>query len=78
MTRKYTQTLTQPAEETPVSSLADRLSPAEAAAMARVTRKTIGRWVEDKRFLSHRPIAAGSGRRWIDRASFLQFLAGGL
>ena len=46
----------------------------EAAAIAHVTRRTITRWWEQELFESFRPIARGSGRRLIDRASFLKFL----
>lgn len=46
----------------------------EACALARVCRRTVGRWVDERRFDSWRPIARGSGRRLIDRAGFLRFL----
>ena len=48
----------------------------EAARIAHVVRKTIGRWREEELFLSTRPVGRGSGRVLIDRASFLAFLAG--
>lgn len=46
----------------------------EAASLARVTRRTVARWWERGLFESVRPIARGSGRRLIDRDSFLRFL----
>ncbi len=52
------------------------LSVEEAAAMAGVRRNAVHRWVTDGRFRSSRPIASGSGRRLIDRQSFLAFLRG--
>lgn len=46
----------------------------EAATLARVTRRTVTRWWERGLFESVRPIARGSGRRLIDRESFLKFI----
>jgi hypothetical protein len=50
------------------------LTIAECAAIARVDRRTIFRWVQAGLFESTRPIAAGSAKRLVDRASFLAFL----
>jgi excisionase family DNA binding protein len=50
------------------------LTVAECAALARVDRRTIFRWLGEGRFTSTRPIARGSSRRLVDRASFLAFL----
>ena len=50
------------------------LTVAQAAEVAHVARRTVDRWVVDERFESFRPIASGSGRRLIDRASFYRFL----
>jgi excisionase family DNA binding protein len=58
------------AAETPLPPL----TVAECCELARVCRRTIVRWVDERRFESWRPIARGSGRRLIDRASFLAFL----
>lgn len=49
----------------------------EAAAIARAARRTVHRWIAEGRFESVRPIARGSGRRLVDRASFLAFIGAG-
>lgn len=48
----------------------------EAMQLAGCSRATLARWIADDLFTSYRPIAAGSGRRRIDRASYLAFLRG--
>jgi excisionase family DNA binding protein len=53
------------------------LTVAEACELSRACRRTIGRWIREDRFQSWRPIASGSGRRLIDRTSFLEFLGRG-
>jgi hypothetical protein len=46
----------------------------EAAALARVDRRTVHRWIAAGFFASSRPIASGSAKRLVDRASFFAFV----
>lgn len=46
----------------------------EACELARCCRRTLARWVAEDRFVSVRPVAAGSGKRLVCRESFLRFL----
>ncbi|MFN6146581.1 MAG: helix-turn-helix domain-containing protein [Planctomycetota bacterium] len=50
------------------------LTIAEAAAVARVDRRTVHRWVAAGFFQTSRPIAAGSAKRLVDRRSFFEFV----
>lgn len=50
------------------------LTTRQCCEIAHVTARTIARWIEDGRFESIRPVSTGSGRRLVDRASFLAFL----
>lgn len=61
----------------PVKIASSRLSVRAAAELAGVAEGTIRRWITLDLFASSRPIASGSGRRYIDRAAFERFLAGG-
>jgi excisionase family DNA binding protein len=68
MTSKQKKSPAVPATPTPP------LTKREAAQLARVTERTVDRWAAEGRFHSWRPIAAGSGRKLIDRATFLAFI----
>lgn len=46
----------------------------EAAALARVDRRTVHRWIAAGFFVSSRPIASGSAKRLVDRHSFFAFV----
>lgn len=46
----------------------------EAADIARVCTRTLRRWCDEGRVQSTRPIAAGSGRRYVLLSSLLAFL----
>ena len=61
----------------PVKIASSRLSVRAAAEMAGVSEGTIRRWIALGLFPSSRPIPSGSGRRFVDRAAFERFLAGG-
>jgi hypothetical protein len=48
----------------------------QAAEIAKVSTRTIDRWLRDGLFVSHRPIARGSGRVLIEANAFYAFLRG--
>lgn len=64
------------AESSSAESQSPWLTTAEACLLARCCRRTLSRWIADGLVDSSRPVAAGSGRRLIDRASLLAFLQG--